>query len=80
MTARTSIAIAAILLGSAAATPAQAADLWRMYRCTGDQGEAVFTDRKLGTDCREIWLSPRGKSGWLVTDPAVKTAEQDAQQ
>lgn len=80
MTAQTSIAIAAILLGSAAATAAQAADLWRMYRCTGDQGETVFSDKQSGTDCREMWLSPRGTSGWLVTDPAVKTAAQETDQ
>ena len=75
MTAQTSIAIAAILIGSAAATPAQAADLWRMYKCVGDEGEPVYSDKQAGTDCREIWLSPRPDGGTLITDPAVQAAE-----
>lgn len=74
MKPRTTLLLAALI---GATIPAQAATLWRMYQCTGDQGEAVFTDRKLGTDCREIWITPRGRdeSGWFVTDPSIGKAE-----
>jgi hypothetical protein len=63
----------AALIG--AALSAQAAAPWRMYSCTGESGETVYSDRHSGTDCVEIWLDPRGKSGWLVTDSTVKTVK-----
>ena len=74
---KTTILLAAIIGAGAISNHAKAADLWRMYQCTGDQGEAVFTDRKIGTECREIWITPRGRdeSGWFVTDPSVGKAE-----
>ena len=75
MKTNTSIIIAA-LIGATLSAPGQAADLWRMYKCVGAHGETVFSDRHVGTDCVEIWLSSRGKSGWLVTDPTVESAEQ----
>jgi len=79
MKAKTTLIIGAIL-GATLSAPTQSADLWRMYKCIGTNGEQVYSDRQVGTDCREIWLSPRGKSGWLVTDPAVKTAAQETDQ
>jgi len=63
----------AALIG--ATLSAQAADPWRMYRCTGESGETVYSDRMAGTDCREIWLSPRPGVGTLITDPTVETAQ-----
>ena len=71
---KTTILLAA-LIGAALSTPAQSADPWRMYKCTGDHGETVYSDRYTGTDCREIWLSPRPQVGTLITDPAVESAE-----
>ena len=72
MKTNTSLLLAALI---GATLSAQAADPWRMYRCTGDHGETVFSDRHVGTDCREIWLSPRPQVGTLITDPAVESAE-----
>jgi len=65
--------ILAALIG--ATLSAQAADPWRMYKCVGESDETVYSDRMAGTDCVEIWLSPRPDVGTLITDPTVKTAE-----
>jgi hypothetical protein len=59
MKTNTSILLAAIIGAGAIGQHAQAAEPWRMYRCTGSEGETVFSDKQSGTDCREIWLSPR---------------------
>jgi len=76
MKTNTSILLAALLVGAGAiGHPAQAADPWRMYRCTGESGETVYSDRMAGTDCREIWLSPRPDVGTLITDPTVETGQ-----
>lgn len=76
MKTRTTLLLAA-LIGAGATLPvhqAQAATLWRMYRCTGDQGETVFSDKRTGTDCVEIWLSPQPRDGWTITTPSVNEA------
>ena len=70
---KTTILLAALI---GATLSAQAADPWRMYSCTGEHGEPVFSDRHSGTDCVEIWLSPRPDVGTLITDPTVETAER----
>ncbi|NCC23560.1 MAG: hypothetical protein EOM26_14120 [Alphaproteobacteria bacterium] len=68
----------AVLIGTSTAAPA--ADLWRMYRCTGDRGETAFSDRRIGTDCVEIWLSPQPRDGWTITDPSVNQATKEQPQ
>ncbi len=74
--------IASAICAIALTQPASAAELWRMYKCVGDQGETVFSDKAIGTDCREIWLNPRAQdsSGWFVSDPAVGIAQTNQQE
>ena len=79
---KTTLLTAAILAATMTAQ-ASAADLWRMYKCTGDHGETVYSDRSgYGTACREMWIesTPADGSGWTVTEGRVKTAEKEIDQ
>ena len=73
MPTKTTLILAAIF--GAAAALAQPSVL----KCTGDSGEVALTDRRLGTDCRAVTITP-----WPVDDEpetfygVVKVADRPA--
>jgi hypothetical protein len=52
MSTKTTILLA-VAFGTAAAFARPA-----MLECVGDSGERVFSDRQIGTECREITIDP----------------------
>lgn len=77
-----SLVLAAIIAATIAPAPANAG-LWRMYKCTGEHGETVFSDRSgSGTQCAEMWIETTrtDSSGWVITDSRVRTTQDDDQE
>lgn len=72
----TTIVLVAALAASAWAHAAP----WRLFQCTGTQGEAVYSDRWSGTECRELWVDPErhDETGTLITVGRVNRAEAKA--
>ena len=74
--------LAALIAATIAPAPASAG-LWRMYRCVGEHGETVFSDRSgSGTECAEMWIETTrsDSSGWVITDSRVRATQPDDQE
>lgn len=74
--------LAALIAATLAPAPAGAAP-YRMYKCVGEHGETVFSDRSgSGTECREMWIETTrpDSSGWVITDSRVRTTQPENQE